>query len=54
MMATLRNPVAQFLRNHIANVVTSFGFVQDKIKNAVCELSINYRHSPLSLEKWPR
>ena len=54
LLATLRNPVAQFLRNHIASVVTSFGFVQDKIKNALCELSINYRHSPLSVEKWPR
>jgi hypothetical protein len=34
--------------------MTSFGFVQDKIKNAICELSINYRHSPLSLENWPK
>ncbi len=51
--ATLRNPLAQYLRNHIASVVTSFGFVQDKIKNALCELSINYRHSPLSAENWP-
>lgn len=53
-MATLRNPVAQFARNHIASLMTSFGFVQDKIKNAICELSINYRHSPLSLEDWPK
>ncbi|MFT3881466.1 MAG: FAD-dependent monooxygenase [Gemmatales bacterium] len=52
-MATLRNPVAQFLRNHIACVVSSFGLVQDKIKNALCELSINYRHSALSVEDWP-
>lgn len=53
-MATLRNPVAQFLRNHIAPVLTSFGFVQDRLKNQLCELSINYRHSPLSAEDWPR
>jgi 2-polyprenyl-6-methoxyphenol hydroxylase-like FAD-dependent oxidoreductase len=53
-VATLRNPVAQFLRNHIAPIVTSFAFVQDKIKNALCELSINYRHGPLSAEDWPR
>ncbi len=46
--ATLRNPVAQYLRNHVAGVAMSFGFVQDKFKNALCELSINYRHSPLS------
>lgn len=53
-MATLRNPLAQFARNHVAALMTSFGFVQDKLKNAICELSINYRHSPLSLEDWPK
>ncbi len=53
LLATLRNPVAQFARNHIAGVLTSFGFVQDKIKNALCELSVNYRHSPLTAEDWP-
>ncbi|MGE3244577.1 MAG: FAD-dependent monooxygenase [Pirellulales bacterium] len=53
-VATLRNPAAQFIRNHVAPVITSFGFVQDKIKNTMCELSINYRHSPLSKEDWPR
>jgi 2-polyprenyl-6-methoxyphenol hydroxylase-like FAD-dependent oxidoreductase len=50
--ATLRNPVAQYIRNHVAGVVTSFGFVQDKFKNALCEISINYRHGPLSAEDW--
>jgi len=53
-VATLRNPAGQFLRNHIAPVVTSFGFVQDKIKNTMSELAINYRDSPLSAEAWPR
>ena len=52
-LATLRNPIAQFVRNHIAPIVTSFGFVQDKFKNQMCELSINYRGGPLSAEKWP-
>ena len=52
-VATLRNPVPQFLRNHIAPVVASFGFVQDKIKNTLSELAINYRHGPLSAEDWP-
>jgi 2-polyprenyl-6-methoxyphenol hydroxylase-like FAD-dependent oxidoreductase len=52
-VATLRNSVAQFLRNHIAPVVASFGFVQDRIKNAMCELSINYRHGPLAAQDWP-
>jgi 2-polyprenyl-6-methoxyphenol hydroxylase-like FAD-dependent oxidoreductase len=51
-MATLRNPVAQFMRNHIAPIVTSFGFVQDKIRDAMCELSINYVGSPLVKDDW--
>jgi 2-polyprenyl-6-methoxyphenol hydroxylase-like FAD-dependent oxidoreductase len=51
-IATLRNPVAQYLRNHIAAVVASFGFVQDKIANALCELNINYRQGPLSTDNW--
>jgi 2-polyprenyl-6-methoxyphenol hydroxylase-like FAD-dependent oxidoreductase len=53
MLATLRNPVAQYARNHAAPLIASFGFVQDKIKNNLCELSINYRHSPLSAQDWP-
>jgi 2-polyprenyl-6-methoxyphenol hydroxylase-like FAD-dependent oxidoreductase len=50
--ATLRNPVAQHVRNHVAGILTSFGFVQDKLKNAICELSINYRNGPLTAEDW--
>jgi 2-polyprenyl-6-methoxyphenol hydroxylase-like FAD-dependent oxidoreductase len=52
-VATLRNPVAQFMRNHIAPIVTSFGFVQDKIRDMMCELSINYHGSPLVKDDWP-
>jgi 2-polyprenyl-6-methoxyphenol hydroxylase-like FAD-dependent oxidoreductase len=52
-LATLRNPIAQFMRNHIAPIVTSFGFVQDKIRDAMCELSINYVGSPLVQDDWP-
>lgn len=51
-IATLRNPVAQYMRNHVAAIVTSFGFVQDKIANALCELNINYRKGPLSIDNW--
>ena len=32
-LATLRNPVAKWLRNHIAPILGSFQFVQDKIRN---------------------
>lgn len=52
-VATLRNRAAQFVRNHVAPIITSFGFVQDRIKNAMCELSINYRGGPMSAEDWP-
>jgi 2-polyprenyl-6-methoxyphenol hydroxylase-like FAD-dependent oxidoreductase len=51
-IATLRNPVAQYVRNYVAGVVASFGFVQDKIANALCELNINYRQGPLSKNDW--
>ena len=52
VMATLRNPAAQFVRDHAAPVITSFGFVRDKIQNTLCELSINYRQSPLAAQDW--
>lgn len=53
-LATLRNPVAQWLRNHIAPILGSLPAVQDKIRDDWFELSINYRHSPLVAEQWPR
>lgn len=52
-MATLRSPVAQWLRNHLVPVLGSFSFVQDKIRNEWFELSVNYRHSPLVRDVWP-
>lgn len=52
-LATLRSPVARWMRNHFAPVFGSLPIVQDKIRNDWFELSINYRHSPLSGEKWP-
>jgi 2-polyprenyl-6-methoxyphenol hydroxylase-like FAD-dependent oxidoreductase len=52
-VATLRNPTAQWIRNHLAPIVGSFHFVQDKIKNQFFELSINYRESPITADNWP-
>ena len=52
-VATLRNPAAQWLRNHVAPIIGSFQFARDKVRDEWFELSINYRHSPLSAEKWP-
>jgi 2-polyprenyl-6-methoxyphenol hydroxylase-like FAD-dependent oxidoreductase len=51
-IATLRNPLAQFVRNHTASLLGSFSFVRDKIRDTLGELSINYRTSPLSVEEW--
>jgi 2-polyprenyl-6-methoxyphenol hydroxylase-like FAD-dependent oxidoreductase len=52
-LATLRSPVTRWLRNHLAPILGSFQFVQDKVRDDWFELSINYRHSPLSAERWP-
>jgi hypothetical protein len=52
-VATLRNPVAQFMRNHLAPIITSFHQVQDEVRRVWQEISLNYRHSPLSKEVWP-
>jgi len=52
-LATLRSPVQQWVRNHVAPVVAGFGFVRDRLRNQMSELSIGYRESPLSAEQWP-
>jgi 2-polyprenyl-6-methoxyphenol hydroxylase-like FAD-dependent oxidoreductase len=52
-VATLRNPVLQWVRNQIAPILGSFQFFRDKIRDDLFELSINYRHGPLSAQKWP-
>lgn len=53
MVGTLRSPVSRWLRDHIAPILSSFQFVRDKIRDNWFELSINYRHGPLSAERWP-
>jgi 3-(3-hydroxy-phenyl)propionate hydroxylase len=52
-VATLHGPLAQGLRNHIAPLVTSFQFVQDKIRRNWWEISLHYRHSPMSVGDAP-
>ena len=52
-IATLRNPIARSLRNHVAPILTSFQFVRDKVRRNWSEISINYRHSPLCSQQWP-
>jgi 2-polyprenyl-6-methoxyphenol hydroxylase-like FAD-dependent oxidoreductase len=46
-IATLRNSVAQHLRNRIYSLVGSLGIVQHQLGNAFAELSVNYRGSAL-------
>jgi 2-polyprenyl-6-methoxyphenol hydroxylase-like FAD-dependent oxidoreductase len=52
-VATLHNPIAQSLRNHLAPIITSFQFFQDKVRREWWEISLNYRHSPLSAHDGP-
>lgn len=46
-VVTLRNPVAEAVRNRIAAIATSFDFVQDRLRSALSELAVGYRGSPL-------
>lgn len=51
-LATLRSPVAQWLRNHLVPLVGSLRAVQSHVRDEWFELSINYRESPLSSDAW--
>jgi 2-polyprenyl-6-methoxyphenol hydroxylase-like FAD-dependent oxidoreductase len=52
-VATLRNPISQFVRNHTASVLGSFSMFRQKATNALTELSVSYPHSPLNGEHTP-
>ena len=66
VVATLRNPVLQGIRNAVARFATSFPFVQHKMANQLTEMDIGYPESPLSAgggdagpgpragERWPQ
>ncbi|MFN4258486.1 MAG: FAD-dependent monooxygenase [Gemmataceae bacterium] len=49
--ATLRHPVAQFIRNHTASLLGSLSFFRDKVTNTLTELDIHYPHSMLNGEQ---
>jgi 2-polyprenyl-6-methoxyphenol hydroxylase-like FAD-dependent oxidoreductase len=49
-MATLRNPIAQHLRNRLASLLASFEVVQHRLGDQFAELSIAYPESPLQGE----
>jgi 2-polyprenyl-6-methoxyphenol hydroxylase-like FAD-dependent oxidoreductase len=46
-MATLRNPIAQHLRNRLASLLASFEVVQHRLGDQFAELSIAYPKSPI-------
>ena len=49
-VATLRNPVAQSLRNHLVPLIASLEFVQARFKATLTELAVDYPASPLNGE----
>ena len=49
-VATLRNPLAQSLRNHMASILTSFAAVRERARDTLSELAINYRGGSLAGE----
>ncbi|HEX4665372.1 MAG TPA: FAD-dependent monooxygenase [Chthoniobacterales bacterium] len=46
-MATMRNAIAQNVRDFLLPVVSGIDFVGDKIADRLTELSVNYRQSPI-------
>ncbi len=50
---TVRNPIFTQARDNLAKFVTSFESVQQRIRNTVSELNVNYRNSPIVQEDQP-
>lgn len=50
---TVRNPIFTQARDRIAKFATSFESVQQRIRNTVSELNVNYRNSPIVQEDHP-
>jgi 2-polyprenyl-6-methoxyphenol hydroxylase-like FAD-dependent oxidoreductase len=48
-----RNPVAAAVRDRVASLLTSFEAVQERIRQGISEIGINYRHSPIVAEQAP-
>jgi 2-polyprenyl-6-methoxyphenol hydroxylase-like FAD-dependent oxidoreductase len=47
-LAAMHNPLARFARDHLAPLLFGIGKVREELRNNVAELSVQYRHSPLS------
>ena len=50
-VATLRNPIAQSLRNHLVPLIASLEFVQARFKATLTELAVDYPTTPLNGER---
>ena len=46
-VATLRNPLAAGLRNHLFGLLVQQEVVQERMANQLAELKLGYRHSPI-------
>src|SRR5205085_1076071 len=49
-IVTLRHPLAEALRHHLASILGEFEFIQRRLVRGASELVINYRKSPLVAE----
>jgi 2-polyprenyl-6-methoxyphenol hydroxylase-like FAD-dependent oxidoreductase len=52
-MATIRNSVAQSVRDFLLPIVSGIDFVGDRIADRLTELSVNYRQSPIVVNHGP-
>jgi hypothetical protein len=52
-MATMRNSVAQSVRDFLFPIVSGIDFVGDRIADRLTELSVNYRQSPIVVNHGP-
>jgi 2-polyprenyl-6-methoxyphenol hydroxylase-like FAD-dependent oxidoreductase len=49
-VATLRNPLLQFVRNHVARIAGNLSAVQERFVASLTELSVSYPRSPLNAD----
>jgi hypothetical protein len=51
-LATLRNPVAQSIRDLILPILSGLAYVQHRMVNTMAEVAVHYRHSPIVAQHW--
>ena len=49
-LATLRNPLLQFIRNHAFSLIGSLSAIQERAIGALSEMAVCYPHSPISAD----